>query len=76
MNSKQKIFCNACGKEENKILPGIGRTYKVCSMRCLNEMQWRDTLSLLNKEYYPDPREFDKDGYEVKKDATKGKDNP
>lgn len=64
--SEQQIFCNACGKEEHRVLPGIGRTYKVCSMRCLQEMQWRDTLSLMGKEYYPDPRQFDEDGYEIK----------
>lgn len=64
--SKQKIFCNACGKEEHRVLPGMGREYKCCSMRCLNEMYWRGVLSIMNKEYYPDPRKYDENGYEIK----------
>ncbi len=55
MRSKQPIFCNACGRKEHRFLPGMGSTYKVCSVPCVREMQWREALSLLNKEYYPHP---------------------
>ena len=41
MRSKQKIFCNACGGEMFRELPGMGREYKVCTVECLREMQWR-----------------------------------
>lgn len=69
--SKQQIFCNACGKEQHRELPGIGKDYKTCSVRCLWEMQWRAVLSLMNKEYRPDPRKYDDAGYEIKsKDST------
>jgi hypothetical protein len=51
--SKQKIFCNICGKDlyiEYTNL--IGRECKVCSLKCLKEYKWRETLSILNKVYY------------------------
>lgn len=33
-------------------LPGVmGRNFRVCSMECLKEIQWRETLSIMNKEY-------------------------
>lgn len=52
--SKQIIYCNACGKKMLEILPHvIGRTYKVCSLACNREMNWRDTLSTLGKPYTP-----------------------
>lgn len=55
--SKQKVFCNACGKELHIELNGvIGRNWRVCSLQCNREMEWRSALSLLNKEYEPDPR--------------------
>lgn len=71
--SKQKIFCNACGKEQNKILPGIGKDYKVCSIRCLKEMQYRQMLSMLAKEYHdPPPGYFDDcyDEYDEDRDPS------
>ncbi len=55
--SKQKIFCNACGKECFSVPHAMmGRDFKVCSIGCIREMQWRDTLSIMGTEYYPDPR--------------------
>jgi hypothetical protein len=26
-------------------------------MECLEEMQWRETLSIMGKEYYPKPKD-------------------
>lgn len=50
--SSMKFYCNACGKECNcKATWAIGRDWKVCSVDCLSEIQWRVTLSLLGKEY-------------------------
>ncbi len=52
--SKQKIFCNACGKEMdiefNKL---VGRNYRVCSQSCYDEINWRDALSMMNEPYKP-----------------------
>jgi hypothetical protein len=30
----------------------IGRTFKCCSRDCLEEMNWREVLSIMNKTYY------------------------
>ncbi len=55
--SKQKIFCNACGKEMFIELPKVvGREFKCCSMECIEEMKWRETLSIMGKEYYDNRR--------------------
>lgn len=56
--SPQKWFCNCCGTEMftapcNALIAGHGRSYRVCSVECSREMQWRDTLSIMGKEYYP-----------------------
>lgn len=54
MFSAQTIYCNACGKRMKVELPNvIGRDYKCCSIECLEEMQWREALSTLGREYYP-----------------------
>lgn len=60
--SKQKIFCNACGKEEFRELPGMGREYKVCSIDCLRDMQYREINSILGKDYIPFSKKFDENG--------------
>jgi hypothetical protein len=50
--SKQKIFCNACGKEFLEEFPRlIGNKFKVCSIDCLHEIEWRDIHSNMGKEY-------------------------
>lgn len=54
--SKQQIFCNACGKDMFRVLPGMGREYKVCDLKCLREMEWRQACSLLGHEYKPAPQ--------------------
>lgn len=56
--SKQKLFCNCCGIEMFVEYHGIkimGSKFKVCSRVCLREISWRETLSIMGKEYYPDP---------------------
>ena len=56
--SKQKIFCNACGIEILSEFPKIiGRQFKVCSMKCLKEIEWRNTLSIINQEYHEEPND-------------------
>lgn len=52
--SKQKVFCQACGKEfETDFLTFKGM---VCGLSCFKELEWRKVLSILRKEYYPDPQ--------------------
>jgi hypothetical protein len=67
--SNQQIFCNACGKEEYRILPGMGKDYKVCSRECLREMQTRYYNSMLNKKYQPFSKKFDEYGNEIKESS-------
>lgn len=52
--SKQKFFCMACGVE---LQIEIGKLYggKTCGRACFREFQWRETLSIMGKEYKPDP---------------------
>ena len=33
----------------------IGKEFKCCSMECVREMQWREALSIMSKEYYTKP---------------------
>jgi len=41
----------------NKPLPDVmGRTWRCCSLECVREMQWRETLSIMGKQYEPDPK--------------------
>ena len=52
--SKQKVFCQICGEEmETNFQSWKGR---VCGRKCGKELEWRRTLSIMGKEYYPDPR--------------------
>jgi len=51
--SKQRWFCNCCGKPQFSELPKVlGREWKCCSMDCIKEMDHRSTLSIMGKEYY------------------------
>lgn len=53
MYIKQLVYCNCCGKELHIEIPKMfGRDFKCCSMNCINEMKFRETLSILGKEYY------------------------
>ena len=54
--SPQKWFCNCCGKEMNTPPCHSMRAaykYRVCGLECYEEMCWKDTLSIMGKEYYP-----------------------
>lgn len=52
--SKQKIFCNTCGKGMLIEFPKIiGQNFKVCSSECFKEIKWRETLSNLGSAYKP-----------------------
>ncbi|MFW9878243.1 MAG: hypothetical protein ACFFG0_34615 [Candidatus Thorarchaeota archaeon] len=58
MFTKQTMYCNCCGTKMF-VVPSkaVGREYRCCSLECANEMDWRWTLSILGKEYYPRPEE-------------------
>lgn len=60
--SKQKFYCNACGKELfctiNQMMGGKFLGGKVCSPTCVREFRWRETLSIMGTEYYPDPEPY------------------
>ena len=55
--SKQVIYCNACGKkmeeEIPKVIGGCFSGFKVCTLECMREIQWRETLSIMNRPYHP-----------------------
>jgi hypothetical protein len=57
--SEQQFFCNCCGKEMlcniNQMMGGKFLGFRVCSSKCVREIRWRETLSIMGKEYYPDP---------------------
>ena len=52
--SKQKAFCRACGKEMKTDFRQWGG--EVCNRNCFKELEWRKCLSILGKEYKPDPK--------------------
>jgi len=64
--STQKMFCQICGKEFDTDFVTMDRG-RWCSRRCYYEWEWRHALSILGKEYYPDPQEYDNDGRPLKK---------
>ncbi|OGM09292.1 hypothetical protein A2Z67_05115 [Candidatus Woesebacteria bacterium RBG_13_36_22] len=54
MWSKQELYCNVCGHKMLVEIPNqMGRNCKVCSSKCLDEFQWRETLSIMGKPYHP-----------------------
>lgn len=62
--SKQKIFCNTCGKGMFIEFPRIfGTNFKVCSSECFKEIKWRETLSNLGSVYKPHPDSFKEEIY-------------
>lgn len=70
--SKQSWFCNCCGEEQFSELPLIiGAKEKVCSMNCLKEFQWRETLSIMGKDYYKQEKQ-----QSLPKEEPKNKVNP
>ncbi len=56
MFSSQVIYCNSCGKRFEAVFSRlIGRNFKVCSLDCHREIEWRDVLSTMGQPYTPDP---------------------
>jgi hypothetical protein len=54
--SQQKCYCNACGcVMYMPLLDVMGKKWRVCSLTCLHEMEWRETLSIRGSDYYPNP---------------------
>jgi hypothetical protein len=57
--SKQKFYCNSCGREMFCEASGVMGSkflgWRVCSEKCVREIRWKETLSIMNKEYYPHP---------------------
>lgn len=55
MASSQPIYCMICGKfykTNFNLFRGC-----VCSWRCWDDLNWRETLANLGQEYYPIPEE-------------------
>lgn len=59
MFSKQKFYCQSCGKE---MFVAINAAYgaKYCNQECCDEYHWKETLSIMGKEYYPKPKKESK----------------
>jgi hypothetical protein len=60
--SKQKVYCQICGKEfetdfHSASSAGYGKGRPCCSKPCWEELEWRRTLALMGKEYMPQPEE-------------------
>lgn len=51
---KQPGFCQVCGKPIEGSHDYGQRM--VCNTDCLLEAEWRATLYILGRDYYPDPR--------------------
>ena len=56
---KQKAFCMICG-EPFMSNYGKGLKSSTCSEECLQEWEWRHTLYVMGKNYYPDPKKGEK----------------
>lgn len=48
------LHCNACGREV-PMKRAMGRSFRVCSIECVREMEWRHACMILNKPYTPSP---------------------
>lgn len=62
MFGDMNLSCCICGVAfsatvRNSFCGGKGHFYEaVCTKACLDEKKWRETLSIMGKEYCPDPR--------------------
>lgn len=54
LHTNCEIYCPIC-KETMNYIHGYGYKLACCSKKCYLEFDWRLTLSILGKEYYPDP---------------------
>jgi len=48
------LFCPVC-RMEFDWNRGYGRDIRCCDQECHQEAEWRRTLSILEKTYYPNP---------------------
>ena len=66
MFSVQELYCCICRIiYQTTCNSGTKWSNGVCSMRCHNEKEWRYTLSVMNKPYREDPRQYDVNGYPI-----------
>ncbi len=62
MMSDMNLFCCICGKPfkatvRNAFCNGKGHFSEACCSRtCLDEKQWRETLSIMGNDYHPKPK--------------------
>lgn len=59
MYSKQKGYCFVCGKEIEWTVNTPYIKNAVCGKECNREFIWRETLSIMGKEYYSEPEKVD-----------------
>ena len=52
--SAQECYCRTCGAKLFRVLSAPGMT-EFCDLKCLDEFQWRKTLSTLGKPYRYEP---------------------
>ena len=71
--SLQDLVCCICGTPYRATVNTAwhGFDKAVCGQKCFYEKQWRRTLSMLGKDYYLDPREYDAHGYPTDKRTGK-----
>lgn len=50
--SKQHVYCRACGRRLFIRLAGPGYS-ETCGPQCQQDLDWRETLSIMGKDYYP-----------------------
>lgn len=48
-------YCRVCGTWARPPFEGYYHD-SVCSRACFDEFKWRETLRIMRKRYYPDPR--------------------
>jgi hypothetical protein len=53
-----KVYCPICRLEMDG-MKSYGRESHCCSMECNQEWEWRKTLAILHREYYPNPHRID-----------------
>lgn len=64
MSSKQLVYCSSCGAPMQRSFVACGYTF-VCDRDCWQELEWRRVLSILDKEYYPDPKGLNNDRFRL-----------
>ncbi len=52
--SEPTLYCNACGREV-AMRRAMGSKFRVCSVECVREMEWRHTLDIMGKPYTHSP---------------------